>query len=551
MTVHRNGGSAVTRPDLIIRNADVRTMDPGTPRAEAIAITGDRITAVGSDQEIAALAGTATEQLDARGGTVLPGIVDAHNHVRLGATVPAVSLTGATSLAEIRDRIRAHLAAHPDADWIEGDGWNYTAVPGGSPTAAMIDDVCAGRPAWLFSYDVHTVWLNSEALRRFGVAGAGSEVAFGTLETDDRGLPTGWVHDFAVKGIHPRGQRQLAGIVPGYHPDAQYRRLVRNLRDAARFGITTIVEPQNGLDDLALYERATAEGELRSRLVAAVIHTPDDLLSELDGIADTARHYSGDRFRLGPVKLYIDDVVEPHTAAMLSPYHNAPSCSGHTFWPAEDFARVVVRLEELGLQAFVHGTGDRGIRTALDAFQTARELHGPRDTRHQIVHVECLDPQDVPRFAELGVTACMQPRHCAPDLVQDWRDNVGPDRERQGWAMRSLHESGATLAFSSDWNVAEMDPMIGIYTALTRADLQGNGAWNLDERLDLDATLHAYTAGSARANFADQDRGTLAPGRLADVIVLGDTLHSLQPQQIPQVTVTHTLVGGEVVHRAG
>ena len=532
-------------PDLIIRDADIRTMDPRAPRAEAVAIAGDRIAAVGSTADVVGLAGPGTEQIDAGGRTVLPGIVDAHNHVRLGATTPAVSLAGATGLDEIRARIRAHLDTHPDVEWIEGDGWNYAAIPEGRPTAAMIDEVCGGRPAWLFSYDVHTVWLNSEALRRFG-----RDVPFGTLELGADGHPTGWVHDFAVKGIHPRGQRVLAATVPGYHPDAQYRRLARNLRDAARFGITTIVEPQNGLDDVALYDRARAAGELRSRLVAAIIHTPDDPITALDDVAAAAARHTGDRFRLGPVKLYIDDVVEPHTAAMLSPYTNRPACSGHTFWPAEEFARVVVRLEELGLQAFVHGTGDRGIRTALDGFAAGRRAHGPRDTRHQVVHVECLHPDDVARFARLGVTACMQPRHCAPDLVRDWRDNVGPDRERYGWAMRSLHASGATLAFSSDWNVADMNPMVGIYTALTRADLDGAGGWNLDETLDLDTTLRAYTTGAAYANFAEADRGTIGLGRLADLIVLDANLHALAPSAVPDVTVTHTLVGGEVVYRA-
>lgn len=536
-------------PDLIIRDADVRTMDVMQPRASAVAVTGSRITAVGATDDVVALAGPRTEQLSAAGNTVLPGIIDAHSHVRLGATVPSVSLAGATDLAGIRRRIADHLHDHPDVDWIEGDGWSYAAIPDGRPTAQLLDEVCAGRPAWLFSYDVHTVWLNTEALRRFGVEDGG-DVAFGTLDKDAQGRPTGWVHDFAVRGIHPRGQAQLAAFVPGYSPDAQYRRLVRNLRDAARFGITTIVEPQNGLADVALFERARADGELRSRLVAAIIHTPDDAIDALDAVAADARRYTGDRFRLGPVKLYIDDVVEPHTAAMLSPYANAPACSGQTYWEADEFARVIVRLEELGLQAFVHGTGDRGIRTALDGFGAAREAHGPRDTRHQIVHVECLHPGDLPRFAELGVTACMQPRHCAPDIVADWRDNVGPQRERYGWAMRSLHAAGATLAFSSDWNVAEMDPMIGLYTALTRADLDGNNAWNLDETVDLATALHAYTTGSAYANFADHERGSLTAGKLADVVVLSQNLDEATPAELLETTATHTIVDGEAIYRA-
>jgi len=536
----------MTTPTLVIRNADVRTMDPAAPRAEGVAITGQRITAVGSNAEILDLAGPSTRQIDAGGATVMPGIIDAHNHLRLGATSPAVHLAAATNLEEIHALIAEHVRRHPSIDWIEGDGWNYAAVPEGRPTAQMLDAVCGDRPAWLFSYDVHTVWLNTAAMHRFGIADTG-EVPFGTLERDADGRPTGWVHDFAVKGIHPEGQRVLAGIVPGYHVDAQYRRVVTNLRDAARFGITTAVEPQNGLDDVALFTRAREEGELRSRVVAAIIHTPNDDRSALDDIAAAAKQYADDRFRLGPVKLYIDDVVEPHTAAMLTPYANAPGCCGQTFWPADDFADLIVDLEMHGLQAFVHGTGDRGIRTALDGFAAARALHGPRDTRHQIVHAECLSPEDIPRFAELGVAACMQPRHCAPDLVADWRANVGPERERYGWAMKSLHRAGARLAFSSDWNVAEMDPMIGLYTALTRADLDGNGAWNLEEAVDLDTALRAYTVGSAWANFAEHDRGVIAPGMLADVIALSGNLHAMDAVGLLDTHVTHTIVGGEVV----
>ena len=229
--------------DLIITGGDVRTMNPPAPRAEAVAVTGERIAAVGSDADVLALAGPATRHIEAAGGTVIPGIIDAHNHVRLGSNPGAVSLFGARTLGEIRDRISRHLRDHPDLEWIEGEGWNYAAVPDGRPTVAMIDDVCAGKPAWLFSYDVHTVWLNTEGLRRWNVSAARPDLPFGRAEVD-RGELTGWVHDFAVMGLTPTGQRALETVLPGYGLDAQYGRLVANLRDAARFGITTIVEPR-------------------------------------------------------------------------------------------------------------------------------------------------------------------------------------------------------------------------------------------------------------------------------------------------------------------
>ena len=313
------------RPDLVILDGAVWTGNAEQHGVEAVAISAGRITATGTTEQIRDLVGSATEVISAGGGTVMPGIVDAHNHVRLGSNPRAVSLFGATTLDEIRERIAEHVRRNPEIDWIEGEGWSYQAVPGGGPTAAMIDDVCAGKPAWLFSYDVHTVWLNSEGLRRWSAPEGAGSLPFGRLEVDAvSGRPTGWVHDFAVMGIHPHGQRALESMIPGYGKEAQYERLVQNLRDAARFGITTIVEPQNGLDDIDLFTRAQAEGELRSRLVAALIHTPEDSADSLHEVVAAKRAHSDARLRLGPVKLYIDDVIEPCTAAMLAPYATPP-----------------------------------------------------------------------------------------------------------------------------------------------------------------------------------------------------------------------------------
>ena len=537
--------------DLAIVNAAVHTVDPAVPRAEAVAVADGRIAAVGENVDVRALVGPGTEVIDAAGASVLPGFVDAHNHVRLGSNPRAAQFFGATSLEEIRERIDAFADAHPDAAWIEGEGWNYTAIPGGSPTAAMLEGAGRGKALFLFSYDVHTVWLNREAMHRLGISGHTVHLPWGTVELDAAGEPTGYIHDFAVLGISEEGQRALEPHIPGYAPASQYGRLVESLDMAAAFGITTIVEPQNGLDDIAHFVRAREEGTLRSRLIAAMLCLPGTGAERLDVLQEATRVHADDRFRVGPIKLYIDDVIEPHTAAMLEPYANAPT-RGDTFWPPEEFAAFLLELERRGLQAFTHATGDRGIRTVLDAVQACRRANGPADVRHQVVHVECVHPDDVARFGELGVVACMQPRHCAPDIVAEWRENVGPARERYAWPFRSIAAAGGTLAFSSDWNVAEMDPMIWLYTAITRADLDGNGAWNLEEAVDLDTAVRAATLGSAYANFVDDRRGSLTPGKDADVVVLSrDVFDREDPAAILATSVTHTVVAGEVVHRAG
>jgi predicted amidohydrolase YtcJ len=533
--------------DLAVVNGRVHTVAGRVAEAEAVAVTGSKIEAVGTDDEVRELIGPDTRVIDAAGATVLPGFIDAHNHVRLGSNPGAVPLFGATSLAEIRARVDAFADAHPDAAWIEGEGWNYAAIPGGSPTADMLEGAGRGKALFLFSYDVHTVWLNHEGLRRLAITRDTVRLPWGTVELDPAtGEPTGYVHDFAVLGISEEGQRALEPHIPGYAPDAQYERLVASLDMAVAFGITTIVEPQNGLDDVELFVRARDEGTLRSRLIAAMLCLPGTDGARLDALVDAKRTYADDRFRVGPIKLYIDDVIEPHTAAMLAPYANADT-SGDTFWPPEGFTAFLLELERRGLQSFTHATGDRGIRTVLDAVQACREELGPADVRHQIVHVECVHPDDVARFGELGVVACMQPRHCAPDIVQEWRANVGLERERFAWPFRSIAAAGGTLAFSSDWNVAEMDPMTWLYTAVTRADLEGNGAWNLAESVDLETAVRAATAGSAFANHVEDRRGALAAGYDADLIVLDrDLFEPGDPRAILDTRLAHTVVDGAV-----
>jgi predicted amidohydrolase YtcJ len=534
-------------PELLICNGRVFTVDDALPWAEAVAVSDGRISWIGADAD----ASPAHETIDARGGLVLPGFVDAHNHARLGAVGTAVSLSGARSLDEIRARVAAFAREHPVEDWIEGEGWNYSAIPGGIPSAGELDGITHGRPAFLFSYDVHTVWMNREALERLGIVKGSGDVPFGRVARDADGEPTGFITDFAVMGLSRDGQAALEGVLPSFSADRRYGRLLESLQMATRFGITTVVEPQNSVDDLPLFARARDEGALQTRLIAALFHPPGTTEDDLDAFEDARWTFDDDRLRAGPIKLYIDDVIEPHTAAMLEPYANRPGEVGHLFWEPEAFADLILRLEGRGFQTFTHATGDRGVRTVLDAVEHARRIHGPRDVRHQIVHVECVHPDDLPRFAELGVVACMQPRHAAPEIVGEWRNNVGAARWPSAFPWRSLHEAGATLAFSSDWNVAEMDPLVGIYTALTRASLDGAERWTPEQRLDLSTAIRGYTLGSAYANFAERDRGSITQGKHGDLVVLSDDLFSLEdPRAILDTHVELTVLGGAVVHSA-
>jgi predicted amidohydrolase YtcJ len=545
----------VTTPpggDLLIRNAKVYTVDPDRPWAEAVAVTGGRIAAVGDDAEAVAAAPRHALEVDAAGRLVLPGFIDAHNHVRLGSDADAVQLGAATTLPEVRAAIDAYAAEHADRDWIVAEAWSYSALPEPRrPRADDLEGVAPGRAVMVLSYDVHNAWLNREAMARFAIGPGTASVPFGRVELDEAGEPTGFVTDFAVMGMSRAGNAALAAQVPNFAPGSAYRRLVHSLELAAACGITTIVEPQNSVDDLHLFARARDEGGLRSRLIAALFHPPGTTAGELDEFEEARRTYDDDRLRVGPVKLYIDDVIESHTAGLLEPYADEPGTSGGTFYDPAAFAEAMVELERRGFQTFTHATGDRGIRTALDAVAHARTEHGPRDARHQLVHVELVHPDDLGRFAELGVVACMQPRHAAPDVVDVWREAVGTERASLPFPWRSLAEHGAVLALSSDWNVAQMEPLVGIYSALTRADLNGGGAWTTEQTLDLEAAIRGYTMGSAFANFVEGDRGSITRGRAGDLVVLSQDLFRLEPAQILDTRVDLTIVDGRIVYEAG
>lgn len=542
--------------DIVIHHARVYTLDPAIPWAQAIALRDGRIMWVGDDDEARGYIGAETNVVDATGRFVLPGFIDSHNHIRLGSDADCAQLAGASSLEEIRARITGWLQRHPDADWVEAEGLDYSAIPDRRmPTAADLDAMTGNHPALVFTYDVHNLWLNSEAMRRLGIQSGGQLLPFGVARADPvTGDPTGFVGEFAVRGLSRAGQRALRDHVPWASEDRRYRRLLHSLRLAAACGITTIVEPQNSLDDLLLFERAERDGALKSRLIAALFHPRGTTDADLDDFAAAAQRYHDERLRVGPIKLYIDDVIEPHTAALLAPYASdsaAAPWQGETFYTPAEFADLVAKLDRRGFQTFTHATGDRGIRTALDALEHARAVNGSRDARHQLVHVECPSAADIPRFGQLGVVACMQPRHCAPDIAgpgHDWAEAVGPSRWPQAWPFRSLHVAGAPLAFSSDWNVAEMEPLLGIYTATTRRSRDGGAVWLPEETVDLPTALHAYTLGGAYANFCEDDRGSLTPGKFADLVILSEDLFGLPPEAVKDAQVDLTMVGGQVIY---
>jgi hypothetical protein len=536
--------------DLLITGARVRTFNARAPWAEAVGVTDGLISYVGTCAD----APTAARRIEAPGRLVTPGIVDSHNHLLLGFDEDAVSLEGASELAEVRTRIAEFVTRRPDLDWICAENAVYAVVEGRRPNAGDLDGL-TDKPIFVTTYDQHSVWLNRAALAVLGISG-GTDIAWGRPERDEvTGEPTGWVTDFYTSAMTEAGLAALQADIPMYSPERRYRKLRSSTRMATALGITTVVEPQVPLPELPLFERALAEGVLTSRVIAALFHPVGADGAFRQRLRDAVDGAGADpMLRLGPVKLYADDVIEPHTALMLDDYANRPGVRGRPSHPGRELVDVLGELDRMGFQTHTHATGDAGIRLTLDAIEHASRVNGTRDRRHGIVHVECLHPDDLPRFHALGVTAAVQPRHCSPDLVAGtWMDNVGEQRWSRAWRFRSLLDSGATVAFSSDWQVGEMDPLVGIYSAATRAALDGSDPWTPDERVGLDRALEAYTVHGAHAWHAEKDRGRIEVGMLADLVAWSGDLyaHEGSPDGLLEQRAELTMVGGVVAHSTG
>ena len=536
------------RSELLIRNARIYTVDKDRPWAEAVAIKGERIVWVGDDREASRQVAAGARVIDAQGRLVLPGFIDSHNHIDSSTDPDVLRLDNIKSLGELQQKVKQFAAARPKLKWIQAVGWNYSIFGiGGLPKMSDLEGLTGGRPAFLVAYDAHTSWVNREALQKFGISKTTDSPA---VQKDPKtGEPTG-----ILIGLSSGVSTHWLNLLPRPAKGDAYRSLQANLAMAIGFGITTVIEPQCSPQRLHnLYDLVRRTDKLPVHLQVALYHRQHTPESQIEHFDQVRRSFlNDDKLRVSAVKLYIDDVIEPHTAAMLAPYTDRPDTRGDTLWTPSEFNHVVAKIDKLKFQVFVHATGDRGIRVALDALEHARNLNGVRDSRHQIIHDECLSPQDIPRFQQLGVVACMQPRHCAPDITGQWAAAVGPVRSQNAWAFRSLHDAGAVLAFGSDWDVAEMDPLIGIYTALTRKGLDGrpDGGWIPAQTIDLATAVRGYTLNGAYANFAEANRGSVTPQKYADLIVLSDDLFSMSADKIKDVRVLLTLNSGREVYRA-
>ena len=529
-------GSAADPITLAVVNARVWTGDPRRPWADAIAVRGERIAAVGSSAEIRKLA-PAANVIDAKGAMLVPGFNDAHVHfVSSGINLSSVQLRDARTPGEFVARIKAFAATVPRGTWIMGGDWDHEQWGGRLPERAWVDSVTPDHPVWINRLDGHMALANSAALRAAGVSRATRDVEGGTIVRDAAGEPTGVLKDNA--------QALVDRAVPDFSEEQKDRGLVAAMQYVARHGVTS-VQNMGSWDDLATVERAHRAGRLVTRIYSVVP------LASWERLRDTvAARGRGDAWvRIGGLKGFVDGSLGSHTAAFLAPFADAPGDSGLLVSSPEDLYAWTRGADAAGLQVMVHAIGDRAIRLQLDLFQRVARENGPRDRRFRIEHAQHIAPPDVSRFSSLGVIASMQPYHAIDD--GRWADRViGPERSRTTYAFRSLRDSGARLAFGSDWFVAPPDPIMGIYAAVTRRTLdeKNPGGWVPEQKIGVEDALRAWTAGSAYASFDDADKGTLERGKLADFVLIDRDLTRIAPETIREARVVMTVVGGRVVH---
>src|SRR6267378_2308303 len=528
---------------LIVTNAAVYTIDKQHPKAEAVAVIGDRIVSVGLRTDIDLWRGPQTKVIDAGGKLLLPGFNDAHVHfIQGGAQLVQVDLVDAASPEEFGKRIAAQVKKTPKGEWILGGRWDETKWPKPElPTKDRVDPVTGDIPMFVERYDGHEALANSVGMKLAGVDAKTPDVPGGVIMRDASGNPTGVFKDAAMTLIYK--------AIPPMTHEQRLRAARRALEHAASLGVTSVQHMNPEFADVAAYSELAEKGDLKTRIYAAPMETNWQEQAKI-GI----RHAWGSRYlRLGAVKGYADGSLGSRTAYMFEPFADEPGNRGllsDEMHPPSGMRDRLMQADAAGLQIRVHAIGDRAISMMLDIFGEIEKEHGYHDQRFAIEHAQHMALKDFDRFAKLHVIASMQPYHAIDD--GRWAEKrLGHDRARYSYAWRSFLDHGVTLAFGTDWPVAPLNPMLGLYAAVTRATLDGKNpdGWIPEEKITLSEAVEAYTMGSAFAEFQEREKGSITPGKLADMVILSDNILELKPEAIRNVKVDTTILGGKMVYR--
>ena len=524
--------------DLLIHNAEIWTGNDTQPSASAMIIDGATIVAVGGDEVIEAYREQADDVMDAGGRFITPGFIDTHVHFLSSSYgLSAVQLRDAATREDFIDRIRRKAETLPPGAWILEGYWDHTLWGGELPQAAWIDEFTPNNPVWISRLDGHMALANGRAMELAGVSAATADVDGGEIVRDSDGSPAGVFKDNAMPLV--------SAAIPEPSPKENDAAFLQGMQHVASNGVTSVHNmDQADLNIIDQYRRIKDQHITRFYLAVELEHWK--------ALADyIAEHGSGDEWlRLGVLKGMVDGSLGSHTAAFYDPYTDQPQDRGFFVLPEEDLRERVIAADAAGLHLAVHAIGDRSIGTLLDAYEEAVRQNGERERRWRIEHAQHLAPEQFARFRKLGVVASMQPYHAIDD--GRWAEAIiGPERIKTTYAFRSFLDHDVTLAFGSDWSVAPATPLEGIYAAATRRTLDGanpNG-WVPEEKISVEDALRAYTVNGAYASFEEHMKGSLAPGKLADFVILEENLLDIEPETIKDVPVHSTYVGGRRVYR--
>ncbi len=527
----------IPKADKIIINAVIWTGDQSNPSAEAMAISGDSILAVGSNAEIEKYKGLNTEVIDLNGAFVTPGFIDSHVHFLMGGfNLSSVQLRDAKTKEEFISRIKAFAETVPAGTWILGGDWDHENWGGELPSRQWIDEVTPDHPVWITRLDGHMSLANTAALAAAGVDRTVKDVEGGTIVRDATGDLTGIFKDNATSIIDSH--------VPEPSPEQVDNALQAAMNYVASFGVTSVHHMAGHMDAL---ERARKNNNMITRIYAMYPISQWQTLDEK--IKQEGR---GDKWlKIGGLKGFVDGSLGSHTAAFFEPFTDAPSDTGLWVNTPGQLYTWISSADKAGLQLMVHSIGDRAINTLLNIYERVEQENGSKDRRFRIEHAQHIAPQDISRFAALNVIPSMQPYHAIDD--GRWAEKViGPERIKTTYAFKSLFDAGATVAFGSDWFVAPPTPLEGIYAAVTRRtiDDQNPEGWVPEQKITVEQALIAYTRNAAYASFDENMKGTLTPGKLADFVVLSEDVRTIAPEQIRNVRVLKTWVGGKEVFRS-
>jgi len=531
---------------LILQNGKVITIDTALQQAEAVAVLGNKIVYVGTNKEVEQWVGPKTEVVDLLGKLLLPGFNDAHCHLLNGGfQLIRVNLLGVKTLKEIQEKVGEAVSHAPKGAWVQGRGWDQTLFNNGEwPTKEMLDAAAPNTPVYLRRVDGHSSWVNSAALKQAKITKETPDPAGGEIVRDKSGNPTGILKENATELV--------TRVIPKPSPAELRQAIEKGLEEARGFGVTSLQEESEGTypGAISVYKELLNEGRLTARISTWI---PLDSARYPEQLAKLREFFPADAsiLKLGLLKGYVDGSMGSRTALLFQPYSDDSTTNGIAQYTQKELGRLVFTADSMGFQIDMHAIGDSGNFVALLAYSQAILQNQPRERRHRIEHVQLVRPADIPAFKELGIIASMQPTHCTSDMR--WAEaRAGKERCKGAYAWRSFLNAGVSLAFGTDWVVEPLNPMGGLYAAVTRQDLetgQPEGGWFPEQRLTMEEAVRAYTLGSAYADFREKELGSITVGKLADLVVLDKDIFSIPPREVLTTSVVMTVMDGKVVYR--